>query len=118
MLRTKQTQKAYMELLENVDPRLCPFCSERKILSSFKFWYITVNRFEYDARCDISEILTTKRHVAKLSELTINEVKELFYILETQMGKYQYQTLNSLDFRSISGHLHFHLLVDKHIEIK
>jgi len=116
-LRTPETEKRYREHLKTLPEDYCVFCDEDKMSfenrkASYKYWFIVKNEFPYDAKHETSDMLVCKRHVQHLRELTVDEMLEVFSLLDEIKRKnlYHQQVMNSDKRQSMPLHIHWHLL--------
>ena len=105
-LRTKETQKQYMDYLKNTYKGNCIFCDKELLEKEFEYWIIIKNKFPYDKVFCNHRLLATKRHVTE--EINNKERKELKKILAEE--EYNHCILNKKQYRSIPQHFHYHLV--------
>jgi hypothetical protein len=111
-LRTAAVREKYDTYLKTRDPLTpCELCS-RTPIKAFTFWKIIPNHFPYDRIATVHDMLIPHRHV-KESELIDDERKELLLIKENELGEYQYLIEAAKGHKSIPGHFHLHLIVEK-----
>ncbi len=103
-------------IAENRDSSSCPMC-DMPAVKEYTYWKVQENDFPYDHISKKHHLLTLKRHVGELRDLTVDESAEYHEIAHTLHGEYSAITLNLGSVRSVPKHLHFHLLeyVDNHI---
>lgn len=108
-LRSKKTQKAYMDYLENDYDGSCIFCAKDLMVKDYGNFVLLRNRFPYDSIYSDHLLLAPKEHVENMYDLSYERIKEYFEIIDTI--KHDHARLNSRDERSIPLHLHIHLLI-------
>ena len=84
----------------------CVLCNN-KTVKEYKLWKEVKNDYPYDKVFKEQTLLTTKRHIAKINELTLNEIAELHNIM--QLNNYDMLVYNSIKKQSQKQHFHFHL---------
>jgi diadenosine tetraphosphate (Ap4A) HIT family hydrolase len=105
-LRKKKTQKDYMSFLKTKKTG-CFICAREMVRGEFKNFILIENRFPYDKIFAQHLLLCPKRHLSKISQLSILELKELEKILTTL--DYDMAIWNSLKCQSHQGHIHLHI---------
>ena len=88
----------------------CLFCSMKRATKEYKYWIITKNDFPYDRYFRICDMLSPRRHVATLEELTVEEHLEYLKLRKELSIDYNVLLENFGDTKTIS-HFHVHLLV-------
>lgn len=109
-LRTKKTQKAYMEYLKNQDKTQCFICHRELLEKEYQHWVLLKNKFGYDAVYSVSRLLCPKRHVQEMYELNMKEIEEMWQILESDDLNYNQIMINRRADRSLVSHFHWHVL--------
>lgn len=109
LLRTEACYQRY--LAREISPG-CVFCANRKRIKTYTHWFITENRFPYDAFARVSHLLVPIDHVAKEKDLTEEALSELKTILTTidDEGTYDSVMANFTNIKTQPQHLHYHLL--------
>ena len=108
MQNTKLRSKEMWSKYQNSPKQSGCFLCEASRVRDYEYWYITPNNFPYDNVSEKQDMLVIKRHVGRLSDLTVAESIELSDI--TRELDYDTIMLNFPDAQSVKGHLHFHLV--------
>ena len=110
-LRTKESEKIYQEEMKKRDQSVCPFCEEREIITKYKYWFITPNRYPYDLVYSKSHLLVCRRHVEREEDLFVTELEEFNKIKRELLKGANYDQVleNASPRRSIRFHYHIHL---------
>ena len=110
-LRTPETQKRYMEYLENEYDGHCIYCSKDHLVKEYDYWIIIENEFPYDKVWGKHHQLAPKRHIQNELSLTTYELMDLMMIKHKyEKGNYDAVRENFPDGKSLPEHLHYHLL--------
>ncbi len=112
-LRTKKTQKIYDEYRKNL-PKGCVLCRTKPV-KDFVYWRLIPNHFPYDKIAQKHQILFPKKHKALLSDLSKNELQELYEIQE-KTKDFDVSILNFPHQQTIPDHFHIHLIEYKTIK--
>lgn len=104
-----------MEFLKNNKNRRCFICDRELLVKEYKNFIIIKNKFPYDEVYDGNThyMLCPKRHVREAYNLTAEETKEMWDILESKDLQFDQATLNKMEYRSSADHFHWHLLTRK-----
>jgi diadenosine tetraphosphate (Ap4A) HIT family hydrolase len=112
-LRTIEEEKTYREWKKKNDPNSCPFCNRDLLRKEFKYWIILENRFPYSLISEKHHLLSIKRHIKNLDELTLDEGVELesiLYQINTNQIDYDMISYNVPKRQSVPFHFHLHLI--------
>ena len=109
IFRTVKMQKALEKSQKERELKMCPLChlKKRKKIGSF---YLVHNEFWYDKMATKHDMLITVKHQARLTQ------KQLLELEKVKRGLYNdYRTFheNFPVAKSIYGHWHAHLLIQK-----
>lgn len=112
--RTKEMHEKYeSERADVIEKEGCPMCSTSS-MQEFEHWRIVKNIYPYDAVAATHDMLITKRHLSKDTELSSKELEELFRLKATVLNDSYTFIMEALPKnKSIPGHFHFHLIVPK-----
>ncbi len=112
IFRTDETQAAYEAHNRLHHDGVCPLCTTQP-LTGFTFWKIIPNDFPYDRVAKVHHMIVPLRHVVE-DELSDNEREEFKKIKkEVLFVNYQHLIEGCESCKSIPGHFHIHLLVEK-----
>ena len=118
--------KGYKKILETIeDAAKCPFCKEnfkyhkKKILKTYKNWFITKNSWPYE-NAKFHFLIISEKHFEEFNELSISDLGAVSYLANWVIKKYKIKG-GALTLRfgrtQYTGatvcHLHFHLIVPK-----
>lgn len=96
-----------------VEEGSCPMCTAPTKTEHIN-WRIVENIYPYDAVAERHDMLVTKRHLCSDTELTSEELAELFKLKVTSLNDSYTFIMEALPSnKSIPGHYHLHLIVPK-----
>jgi len=107
-LRTKKTQKIYVDYVTNKYDHHCIFCAKDDLIKEYEHWILVENKYPYDAIFSTHNMLAPKAHVTERTKLYKDEIEELDELL--QELDYDMCILNKKKRRSIPQHYHLHLV--------
>jgi diadenosine tetraphosphate (Ap4A) HIT family hydrolase len=118
-LRIITDEENYQKWKKKNKPNYCPFCNRDLIKKEFKYWLIIENRFPYSLIAEGHHLLSTKRHIKCINELTNNEeieLKNILHQINTAQMDYDMISYNTPKRQSIPLHFHLHLIkLKKHM---
>lgn len=106
-LRSPQTQHRYDLHLEKKHE--CFLCNDNEEVQH-NFWRVYNNDFPYDRIFKVSKLLSPRRHIQDIHELTVREWVELGALYKKYQREYDCILINTPRKKSVK-HLHFHLLI-------
>ncbi|MBM3209984.1 hypothetical protein FJZ39_01410 [Candidatus Saccharibacteria bacterium] len=119
--RTRKHQKIYQNYLrEHPQTNACSFCtlatdSRNKIIKETKHCFVIKNRFAYNTwdDCAVNEhlMITPKRHIVSLHELTSDEKDEYFSLVcEYEANGYSLYARAASNITKSIAHQHTHFI--------
>ena len=109
-LRTPQTEAKYQQAIRE---GLTVPLAEIPSLIEWKFWKLVKNQYPHDLVLKEHDLLIPLRVFALPGEMTMNEIRELFEILEELSNQYDSIKFNYPVQQSVRNHFHLHLQVNK-----
>lgn len=106
-LRTSKDEKIYQEFLKDWVPK-CIYCEQELLIQKYKYWILLDNKFPYSAIARTHLMLASKRHIVEQGELTLDEISELYDLLDKL--EYDMVIMNKKRNRSVPSHFHFHII--------
>lgn len=111
--RNKETDDKYIKWKKNGGHNKkgeCLFCDKRKYAKEYKHWVLIKNDFPYDRYFRVCDMLSPKRHISGMYELTLDEYIE-FLDLKKKFSKKYNVLLENFGATASLSHWHLHLLV-------
>ena len=107
--------RPYSYMSGTIKKRNCPFCDmeEQDIIEECEHWLVIRNLYPYP-RHETHFMIVPKRHIEKKSELSPQEIEELYKIEERYIKQYDAFVMNRVYGWASSSvaHLHIHVLSD------